>query len=290
MRIGADRFGPRGHRGRVETRVSQVESAVEGTYEIPGGRRGPRVVALTTGYRDENLDNGDAQTLSAGVEVTRQRWGWRQSLGLGFDLDDFRIGVDSGRSKLLAPRLGLSRVRADDRIVPRRGYRVTFELRGASEDMFSNSTYLQGRFGAKGVHSLGENWRVLGRFDVGYTETDDFLDLPPSGRFFAGGDTSVRGYDYRNLGPRDQDGTVIGGPALLVGSVELERHLFGRFALAVFVDAGNAMRTLTGPLETGAGLGLRVRSPIGMIRGDVAFGISQDDVPIRFHLTVGPDL
>jgi translocation and assembly module TamA len=290
--VGLDvrRFGPRGHRGRVETRISEVRSNAETVYEIPGGRHGPRVIAFNAGYNDENFDDGDAQTLRTGVEVTRYKWGFRQSVGLGFELDDFELGVDSGRSKLLAPRVGLSRVRADDRIVPSRGYRVTFELEGASEDMLSNSTYLQGRFGAKGVLSLGENWRVLARIDAGYTETEDFRDLPPSVRFFAGGDYSVRGYDYRNLGPRDAEGAVIGGPALLVGSVEIERHLFGRFALAAFVDTGNAMQTLSGPLETGAGLGLRVRSPIGMIRGDVAFGVSQEEVPIRFHLTVGPDL
>jgi translocation and assembly module TamA len=284
------RFGPRGHRGRIETKVSEVRSSLEGTYEIPGGRRGPRVIALTAGYSDENLDDGDSQTVRLGAEVTRHRWGWRQSIGLGFDLDDFNIGADSGRAELLAPRFGLSRVRADDRIVPTEGYRISFELRGASEDALSNASYVQGRIEGKGVLSFGEGWRVLGRFDVGFTETDDFHDLPPSVRFFAGGDNSVRGYDYRNLGPRDADGIVLGGEALLVGSVELERHLFGRFALAAFVDAGNAMRSLSGPLEVGAGLGLRVRSPIGMVRADLAFGISQEEIPLRFHLTVGPDL
>lgn len=284
------RFGNRGHRGNLQTKLSQIESAVEATYEIPGGRRGPRVIALTTGYRDENIDDGDAQTVGVGIELTRTRGGWRQSFGLAFDLDDFNIGVDSGRSELLAPRIGFSYVRADDRIVPRRGYRVTFEIRGASEDALSNASYLQGRASGKGVISFGRSWRAIGRMEVGYTQTEEFSALPPSVRFFAGGDASVRGYDFRELGPRDESGTVLGGEALVVGSLELERRVYQGWRAAVFVDAGNAMRKIDGPLETGAGIGVRWRSPIGMIRGDLAWAISRAGTPIRFHLTVGPDL
>lgn len=284
------RFGRRGHRGRLETKLSGIRSAFEATYEIPGGRSAPRVIALTTGYRDESIEDGQAQTLGAGIQLTRQEGGWRQSFGLAFDLDDFRIGVDSGRSELLAPQIGFSYVRADDRIVPRRGYRATFELRGARDGWLSNASYLQARVGAKGVVSMGESWRLLGRFEAGYTETEDFRNLPPSVRFFAGGDQSVRGYDFRDLGRRDREGNVIGGETLVEGSLELERQIYEGWGAAVFVDAGNALETFDGPLRTGAGFGVRWRSPIGMIRADLAWALSLEETPIRFHFTVGPDL
>ena len=56
--------------------------------------------------------------------------------------------------------------------------------------------------------------------------SDPLSDLPPSLRFFAGGDQSVRGYAYQSLGPLDATGQVEGGKHLLDGSVELERALF----------------------------------------------------------------
>ncbi len=67
--------------------------------------------------------------------------------------------------------------------------------------------------------------------------------------------------------------------------------------MAAFFDAGNAFEfdaeNLLGSANTlkqGAGLGLRWLSPIGMVRADAAFGVSEDDVPFRFHLVIGPDL
>ena len=46
--------------------------------------------------------------------------------------------------------------------------------------------------------------------------------MPTSLRFHAGGDTSVRGYGYRSIGPRNELGEVLGARHLLVGSVELD--------------------------------------------------------------------
>lgn len=284
------RFGHRGHRARIGTRLSDVRISLEGAYEIPWVGTTPRVLAFTGGLFDDDLEDGKTQTVNAGVVWSRFSGSWRRSIGLSFDIDDFEIGVDSGQSKLLAPHISFSRTRADDRLVPRLGYRFSVELRGAWKDLGSNASYVQGRVEGKGVVPLGERWRALGRFEVGYTETSDFHDLPPRVRFFAGGDTSVRGFDYQDLGRVDSEGAVIGGEALLVGSLELERRLWDKWGVAVFVDSGNAMRTLEGPLATGAGFGARWRSPIGMIRADLAWAISEPDTPIRFHLTIGPDL
>ena len=85
--------------------------------------------------------------------------------------------------------------------------------------LFSEASFSQGRLDAKLIESLGEKTRVLTRGTVGATVTDDFHKLPPLVRFFAGGDRSVRGYDYNTLGPKDDSGDVVGGRYLLVGSV-----------------------------------------------------------------------
>jgi translocation and assembly module TamA len=99
----------------------------------------------------------------------------------------------------------------------------------------------------------------------------------------------VRGFDYQELGPRDASGEVVGGRHLLFGSMEYEHRIRGNWGVAAFVDTGNAFNSFNDGLETGAGIGLRWKSPIGMVRVDVAAAVSQDN-GLRLHFTLGPDL
>ncbi len=93
---------------------------------------------------------------------------------------------------------------------------------------------------------------------------------------------------------------MIGGRHLAVAALEVERGLGKVFRrtlpapnllrLAAFVDAGNAYDDLADEVEVGAGLGVRLATPIGMVRLDVAYPLTADDPRPRLHVTVGPDL
>jgi translocation and assembly module TamA len=109
-------------------------------------------------------------------------------------------------------------------------------------------------------------------------------------RFFAGGDSSVRGFDFESLGPVDAEGAVIGGSRLAVASIELERSIKPRWSLAVFVDSGNAFDQSGFDAHTGAGLGARWRSPLGPVRIDVAWPVNDPAHGARLHVSLGPDL
>jgi translocation and assembly module TamA len=137
--------------------------------------------------------------------------------------------------------------------------------------------------------------RLLLRAEAGLTEYADFDELPASIRFFAGGDSSVRGYDYQSLGPTDDNGDVSGGPQLLVGSAEVDYRVWRKWAVAAFIDAGNAFYLDDTPsfgdinFARGVGVGLRWLSPLGPIRFDVAKALDVNQ-SVRFHLSMGPDL
>ena len=103
----------------------------------------------------------------------------------------------------------------------------------------------------------------------------------------AGGDESVRGFDYNSLGPKDTEGNVIGGNNLLVASLEYERHLRGNFYGAIFVDAGNAFDDTDFTAEVGAGIGIKWRSPLGPLRLYLGYPVSEDDGNVRLHLRLG---
>jgi len=85
---------------------------------------------------------------------------------------------------------------------------------------------------------------------------------------------------------------VIGGEQLLVGSVEYEQRFTDKWSGAVFFDTGNAINNWQEALKDGVGFGVRWRSPIGPIRFDLAWAVSEHINPWhpRLHINVGPDL
>jgi outer membrane protein insertion porin family len=103
-------------------------------------------------------------------------------------------------------------------------------------------------------------------------------DLPASERFFAGGDTTIRGYALDSVGAPEtisSQGFPIGGSALVIFNVELRAPVWRDLGAAVFVDAGNVFRQASefdlSRLRGASGFGLRYRSPIGPIRVDLGF-------------------
>ncbi len=135
---------------------------------------------------------------------------------------------------------------------------------------------------------MGEKWRLLSRFDLGALTSSSFERVPASLRFYAGGDNSVRGYDYQELGPVSDQGSVVGGQYLMVGSLETDYMFRPDWRLAVFADAGNAFNDFNDSIKTSVGVGVRWQSPVGPIRLDLAKPIS--DSGFRIHFTLGPDL
>jgi outer membrane protein insertion porin family len=103
-------------------------------------------------------------------------------------------------------------------------------------------------------------------------------DLPASERFFAGGDTTVRGFAIDRLGTPDtidQQGFPIGGSGLLVLNVELRVPLWQNIGVVGSLDGGNVYARAgginLGQLRGSLGFGLRYQSPIGPLRVDLGF-------------------
>lgn len=290
------RINREGHRGYTEIRAAERENAFEARYEIPGAYPRTDLLTFSLGYSDLRLDTTESETYLIGAALTRTRGEWREAFALRFQQEDYKVGVDEGTAELLIPQATWTRVRADDRISTSRGYRMEFVVRAADEAALSNASFFQTSAEGKLIRSFADRFRLVSRLRIGHTETQDFRELPATIRFFAGGDQSVRGWGYQELGPRDLAGNVIGGRELLAGSLELEYRFLEKWrfleqwGIAVFYDAGNALRSFSDPLERGAGVGFRWVTPIGPLRADAAWALTQPGTPIRFHLTVGPDL
>jgi len=220
--------------------------------------------------------------------TTLNSWAWTQYLQLEHDNSELTSGNTT--NIFFLPGSTFSRSYGNEPIYPTRGYRISLDIRGTDKTLLSNTTFLQLHLNSKLILPLGDSTRLLLRGEVGVTALSNFSELPLSQRFFAGGDQSVRGYAYNSLGPT-QNGNVVGGKDLLVGSIEVDHRLTRIFGVAAFIDAGNAMNSFRASLEKGVGVGLRWRTPVGMIRFDVAHPIKAPNLGwYRIHISIGPDL
>jgi translocation and assembly module TamA len=291
--IGSEwrRLNKAGHSAGTELRVSSLSTELSTRYRIPIGDPLNERLLFRGSLTQEDIADLESRRTTLGVShVTMRGGGWQRTLFT--DLLDERTSVPGQpefTDTLVIPGVAMEKLVADDIIFPRRGFRVRGELRGSQELLGASDDFIRMEFDANRVISVGEQWRFFLRSKLGIGLIDGFATMPASQRFFAGGDQSVRGYGFNSLGPRDEEGNVVGGRHLLFGSVEAERVVWGRVALAAFVDSGNALDSFTDGVETSLGLGVNVHTPIGTLRIGFARSITESR-DFRLHLSIRPDL
>ncbi|MBW1647247.1 MAG: outer membrane protein assembly factor [Deltaproteobacteria bacterium] len=280
-----------GHKWKAGVSLAQRRQTLDSVYSIPMQR--PLTDRLEFYARADREDNNDIVTHSGtlGAQYARERGGWTQAVFTEYLYERTRYGdapVQDDSFLLGGLKLGLRRL--DDPLFPVEGHSLDLILRGAAEPLFSATSLVQGR--ARG--GVSRSWRRFifqGRAELGATRADDFERVPKSLRFFAGGDNSVRGYGYESLGPINDEGQVVGGRYLCALSAEAMYPVYGDdWFAAVFVDSGQAFDDLTDfRLKTGAGAGIRWRSPIGLVRLDLAHPFDAASSSVRLHIGIGAD-
>jgi outer membrane protein insertion porin family len=118
---------------------------------------------------------------------------------------------------------------------------------------------------------------IRGRFGIGTGYGD--ASLPAAERFFLGGVTTVRGFDFRDLGPKDNEDNPLGGTSFVQFNLEVGRSLGRLLRLVAFLDAGNVYPASNpfdfGELRRSAGFGIRILTPVGPIRLDYGFKLDR---------------
>ncbi|KAA8735108.1 BamA/TamA family outer membrane protein [Acinetobacter qingfengensis] len=304
-----------GHSFESSLELSQIRQAIDASYSIPYKDPLNDYFNLVGGYeREVNDDIGqgvelDTESAVLGFErlIKKSLGQWQQNMSVRYrldrittkgavDYDDipdaFKVISDDPEQESLLFGYEISRTDMDNRVNPNRGFRQFYRIEAGTKSLLTETDMAILNAGWRFIYSLGENndHQFVGRADLGYIVTDDFNRVPYNLRYFAGGDQSIRGYDYKSLSPEEND-LLIGGQALAVGSLEYNYQFKPGWRGAVFADVGNAYDAdFKTPTKYGVGLGLRWASPVGPIRIDVGAGISEDNIPIRLHVFIGPAL
>jgi translocation and assembly module TamA len=293
IRLGADRrwLNKRGHKLGAEIEYSQRLQEISTNYRIPKPGPRNRNYNFGAGYRDEETDTSRSRMARLVASEVLDEWhNFTRTLGLQYLNGNFEIADRRHSTNLLFAEGMLTRKRADDLMFPTRGLSLLYGVRLAAEQLLSDTSLAQIRAEAKWIRPVATKGRLITRAAAGAMIVDNFDALPPELRFFAGGDRSVRGFDYQSIGETDEQGGVIGGEYLTVVSTEYEHYFLENWGAAVFVDAGDAYSSEL-DANVGAGVGVRWRSPVGLVRLDVAVPVVSDlDEGVRLHIVIGPDL
>lgn len=308
VRLGSEHryVNMRGHKALASLDYAQKRKTLTLQYRVPA-------FAWLDGWYTASLQMADEQTdwidnrrvefvasrsgqvnlelqAVASLHVLRERWAYAAEQDLRADTPpDYRY------ASFTYPSIRAEYTRVDDRLLPRNGFAATAMLRGGvgTAGEGEDDTFVQLHGTVRWFRGLGERSRLILRGEHGTTSLEAPIgSLPPSLRFHAGGERSIRGYAWREVGPRLRNGDerfAVGARHVVTGSVEFESYLNERWGWAVFADAGSAYNDEP-DIHTGVGFGVRWRSPVGPIRIDVARGLKDPDAPFQVYLGLGAEL
>ncbi len=283
-----------GHSISAAGDVSSLEQLLDFTYKLPLEENALENYWLfSSGYKHEDLNDTVADT--ATIAATR-RWdlyeGWQKGLALKWRYDDFTQGSVDNQTMMVYPEFSLSRTRSRGGLMPRWGDSQRYTIGYANQMWGSDIDALMLEAQFVMIRTYARNHRFVLRSHMGWIETGDFSQVPPDLRYFAGGDRSIRGYDYESISPEDDNGELTGAQKMITGSIEYQLRVTGKWWGAVFFDIGRADDKFEfSNLKKGAGFGIRWESPLGPVKLDIARPVGDpDENGIQFYIGLGPEL
>ncbi len=303
---GAERryVNKRGHKALAQLDYAQKRKTLTLQYRVPAFKWLDGWYTGSLQFGDEQNDYIDTRrlefvasrsgevnrylTATAAMHILRERW--------VYAIDQNVNGAQSlyTYATYTFPSLQAEYIDADDRLYPRNALGATVTARGGVEDMGSDASFMQLHLSTRWFKGLGPQSRLMLRGELGHTWTEALVQIPPSLRFYAGGDRSIRGYGWREVGPRIDGATrgeryAIGAKNVATASIEFDHYFTPTWGAAVFVDTGSAFDDQP-DWRTGVGIGARWKSPVGPVRIDIARGLNQPDSPFQLYIGLGADL
>lgn len=306
VRLGMERryVNDRGHKALAQLDYAEKRKTLTLQYRIPAfawldgwytfsaqaadeqteyiDTRRIEIVASRSGEINEHL------TAVVSAHALRERWAYVLGSDAleGDDTPDYRYATFN------YPSIRAEYVDADDLVFPRDALAGALTLRGGVGGSDADTTFAQVQASVRWYKGLGPSNRLIARAEVGHSYIDELSLLPPSLRFYAGGDRSIRGYAWREVGPRirtEAGEFALGGKHMATASLEFEHYFNDSWGGAVFVDSGTAFDDRP-DWRTGVGIGVRWRSPVGPVRLDIARGLDDPDESFQLYLGIGADL
>lgn len=204
-----------------------------------------------------------------------------------------QIQLEAGTRTRSAVEVGVTHDTRDNFFLTHKGHKVDASVELAGGPFFGGTDLW--KFSLEGSQFFDLTHDIILQLQGAYAVVDDYGApgrVPIFDRLFTGGANSIRGFRYRDVGPRDENDEPLGGKTMSYATVETTFPIVDRVRGAVFVDGGFVSDAVfgTAPLSISAGIGLRLNLPIGPLRLDygipMVVGNAIDRGP-QFQLNVG---
>ena len=283
--LNYDNLNVWGTRFKSAITMETKKQAAHANFYFPTTERGYNDSA---GASFERSDISNEITAVTTISAKRNWGGTNLERSLTFEFlseDKTVVGLEQTRSKSLPLTYAITKRSLDSLLFPTKGYVINAQVGGALLPVLTDERFV--RVASKAVYyrPLGEKGELIVRGEMGALGSKEKRGVPAVYLFRAGGDQSVRGYGYQELGVKEGDATV-GGRYMLTGSAEYQYWFKPKWAIAAFYDAGNAADTVKAAMtpKSGYGLGGRYKSPVGPINVDVAYGHAVQAYRLHFSL------
>lgn len=274
-----------GHKLGFSSELSAPRQNVTAWYQIPMRHPLTDNIRFVAGLQHEDIVDTESTLYTIAVERNKKYDnGWMRTLFLRWQDEHYQIDNSNQDNMYLMPGINLSYLKSDNPIDPSKGYRLQIGLSGAKNEILSATDFIRYTAAAKGLYTFESKHRFFSRIEIGGIDTPEFSKIPPSLRFYTGGDQSVRGYNYQTLSPRDSNDKKVGGRYMIAGSLEYQYQFAEKWRVGLFIDKGNASNSLDMKLKTGVGTGVQWISPVGPIRIDLAHGIENNSLLLHFSM------
>ncbi len=214
----------------------------------------------------------------------------RNQLNLNEDITDTLLLTNTyyNKSKI---SWGISTDRSSPLFFPDKGYFASL-VTTFSGLPGSQYHYISALFDVRKYQRITEGLVIAGRIKTGSMKpVMGDQSTPIEERFFAGGSNSIRGFLRSELSPKNEKDIPIGGNSYFESSLEFRQQLYNIFYGALFIDAGNVWTDYNSynfkDLAWSPGAGIRIHTPIGPVRFDVAYPLNTPEGKIRYHLSFG---
>lgn len=286
-----------GHSLKNEAYISEKKTKITSSYKIPDGNPLKKYYNLNFGYQQKTVEDTDSELTSAAIHHFNKnsfiiKEDWDNDIFFRVEHENYTQGTQSDDTVLLIPGISLMchRVQGGD-ASDYHGNQHFVKVELSNKAWGSDVDFIKVWGRTKWLQTYFNKHRVIARAEQGAIFMINYVsEIPPSIRFFTGGDQTVRGFAYESISPKDKNGHLTGARYVTTASIEYAYSFIKKWWISTFVDGGTATNDYKDRWKIGAGFGIRWSTIFGQIKLDLACAISEENKPWRFHFTMGPML
>ncbi len=285
-----------GHSTGFTTQITERDKSAEFEYKVPDGHPAKDYYLGQASYISEKIANQKVKTTTFTASHNHAFDNlWVENLYTKLMQVNQTKRTDTAKEVtnnfFVVPGVAYSLLELKGKPIAREGVRYLVETEFTDPSIGSDTQFIKFHGFAKWLLPAGNRTQYLFKLEGGSIHAHNPDLIPITTRFFAGGDQSIRGYDYQTLSPIDEDtGELKGGRYLTLGTSEFLYQFADRWQWALFADRGRAFDNSEEPYRTGAGMGVRWLSPVGHVRFDIASRVGDENEGYELHIFMGPPL